>query len=241
MIWHRHWLELRATAFALIGTAVIASLFFIRDSDALSNLEPDMRRELSYGPLRSLTDSLGAAQINLIVFHEEFSWIAIVLLSLFLAGDGLKVSERWTGAQMPSAAQFTLSLPVSRRQVVMTRFASTYVVAALVLFIIAGTNAAVFATTSHPVPLEQLALASAFASLLVLFWSSLFVLVPVILGPRWGMAFTLVAMIVSTAAGMHGMSASAALSMDIGLVVLFAVALGFVLAGAVTAAASEEV
>lgn len=243
MIWYRHWLEMRGSVAAAVGTAVIGSLFYTRDMIVGStdgSLTTRVDRGL-FAPLLSMSESLNASQINLIAFHEEFSWIAILLLSFMLAGDGLRVFDRWTGARLTSAALFTLSLPVSRRRLVITRIVSTYVIATVSLFLIAGTNATVFATTAHPVPLEQLLLASAFASLLVLFWSSVFVLVTVIIGAGWGMAVSMIAMLLSTPAGMYGMSVSAAWRLEIGLVVLLAVVLGFVLLGTVAAAASEEV
>ena len=241
MIWYRHWLEMRAAVMAAVGTAAIGSLFYVRDLIASDdgNLVTRVDRGL-FAPLLSLTDSLGAAQINLIAFHEEFTWYAILMLSYVLSGDGLQVMSRWTGLGLPCATQFTLALPVSRRRVVITRIVASYAVGALALFVIAATIASRFAMTPHPVPLQQLLLASAFATLLVLFWSSMFVLLTVIVGQGWGTAVTTVAMLLSTPAGMYGMSASAARQLDLWLLVLFAVVLGFVLTGTVVAAAAEE-
>ena len=247
MIWYRHWLEMRAAVLAAVATAIIGSLFYVQGLVAASgygDLVAQIKRSGAtppFGPLASLTDSLSVGQINLISFHAEFSWYAILLMSYALSGDGLKVISRWTGQGLPSATQFTLSLPVSRRRVVMSRIASTYAVAALVLFAIAGTNAAAFSFTPHPGPLEQLLLASAFATLLVLFWSSMFMLLTVIVGQGWGTAVTFIAMLLGSSAGLYGMTASAARQLDTGLIFLFAVVLAFVLAGSVAAATAEEV
>ncbi len=243
MIWYRHWLELRATILALIGTAVLGSAYYIQDltggSGGTISRVNDVDGSL-FRPLASLMGSLDAAQVNLVAFHAEFTWYAMLLLSWVLTGDGLRVFERWTNTRLASAAQFTLSLPISRRRIVITRIVSTYVVATLVLFVIAGTNAALFATTPYSVPLVQLLLASVFASLLVGFWSSMMLMLSGIVGPSWGSGVTLVAMLLSTPFGMYGMTASAAWRLEPALLVLLPVALGLVVGGAVATSTSEE-
>jgi hypothetical protein len=237
VIWYRHWLEMRVSVLAAVGTAIIGSLFYIRDLVAASGygdlVSPVRRGDTTppFGPLLSLTDSLSVEQINLISFHSLFSWYAILLMSVVLSGDGLRVVSRWTGLGLPSASQFTLSLPVSRRRLVTTRLVSFYAVSVLVLFAIAATNAIAFSLTPHAVPLEQLLLASAFATLLALFWSSLLVLITVIVGQGWGIGVVLLGMIVGSSAGLYGMTASAAHRLDPALILLFVVILAFVLAG----------
>lgn len=247
MIWYRHWLEMRAAALASVGTAVVGSLFYVRGLVAASGssdlVSPIRRGDTTppFGPLLSLTDSLSVEQINLISLHALFSWYSIILMSFVLSGDGLKVVSRSTLLTLPSATQFTLSLPVSRRRVVVTRIVASYGLGALTLFTIAVTNAVAFSFTSHAVPLEQLLLASAFGTLLVLFWSSMLVLLGVIIGQGWGAAVTLIAMLLSSSAGLYGMTASAARQLDTGLLILFAAVLVFVLAGTVAAATSAEI
>jgi len=239
VIWYRHWLEMRAAVMASVLTAIIGSFLQVRGLLGESGATLAARADRSL--FSALTGSFDTPQINLIAFHEEFTWYAILLLSYILSGDGLKAISHWTGLGLPGATQFTLSLPVSRRRVVITRIISTYTVGAVALFAIAATNAAAFSTTPHAVPLVPLLRASAFASLLVLFWSSMFVMLTVILGKGWGTAMTAIAMIVSTPAGMYGMSASATGQLEVGLLLLFGVVLGFVLAGTIAAAVSEEI
>ena len=247
MIWYRHWLEMRATVLASVGTAIIGSLFFVRNLVAESGygdlVAPIRRGDTTppFGPLLSLTDSLSVSQINLISSHATFSWYVVLLLTYVLSGDGLRVISRWTGMGLPGATQFTLSLPVSRRRVVVTRIVTSYVVGALALLAIAATNAAAFSFTPHAVPLQQLLLVSAFGTLLVLFWSSFLVLLTVIVGQGWAFVVTCVAMLLGSSPGMYGMTASAARRLDPWLIVLFAVVLAFVVAGTVAAATSEEV
>jgi hypothetical protein len=248
VIWYRHWLEMRATVLASVGTAIIGSLYFVRDLVAESGygdlVSPIRKGDTTppFGPLLGLMDSLNASQINLISSHAMFSWFVVLLLSYALSGDGLKVISRWTGTGLLSATQFTLSLPVSRRHVVVTRIVASYIVGALTLFAIAATNAAAFSFTPHAVPLRQLLLVSAFGTLLVLFWSSFLVLLTVIVGQGWAFAVTFIpAMILGSIPGIYGMTASASRQLDPALILLFIVILGFVLAGTVAAATSEEV
>jgi hypothetical protein len=238
VIWYRHWLEMRRTVLmCVVGALVLSPIYYQRE---LRDPRPGIDFTGMFAPLEALTPFLDAAQIKAVARHTEISWVAILFLSFLLAGDGLRVIDRGSLARLPSATQFTLALPITRRRVVLSRIAATYATTVVILGMMMIANVLALMAAGQPVPLGPMLLVSGFASLLILFWSTVFVLVSAIVGAGWGMAVAGITMLLSVPAGLYGMTASAALQLELALLVLFAVIIGLVLAGAVATASSDE-
>ena len=180
-----------------------------------------------FNQLQGLTHSLDAAQIKALSSHIGFVWIATLFSVMVLAGDGLHAIDRFNSAgstsNLRSSALFTLSLPISRRAVAMTRLGAAYFAAVAILAGCTAANALVLLALHRTVPIGPMLFASAFASVIALFWMCATNILVIMLGAPWGAAFGAVAMLFSAIAAIPGMSAAAALQLQWAVLVVIAV------------------
>ena len=107
---------------------------------------------------------------------------------------------------------FTLSLPISRHRIVITRIAAGYAIAAIALATSVAANGFVIAASDETVPIIPMLAASAFASLVILFWICVVTTLLTFAGANWGVVLTLFGMLFTSPLSMYGMSAAAAQS-----------------------------
>src|SRR6476659_5000795 len=113
----------RTVLMCVVGALVLSPIYYQRE---LRDPRPGIDFTGMLAPLQGLTAFFDAAQIKAVARHTEISWVAVLFLSFLLAGDGLRVIDRMSNVWIPSATQFTLALPVTRRRVVLSRIAATY-------------------------------------------------------------------------------------------------------------------
>jgi hypothetical protein len=240
VLWYRHWLELRSNALTLIGAAaVLGPVYFRREL-----FEPrPFRAGFMSEPLLPLITSFDALQVSALQRHLEFMWFAILFVSMMIAGDGLRIFTNQFGRTglVTTPAQYSLSLPVSRRRIVMTRLAAGYALAALVLMVSLMANAAALLAFDRAVPIVPMLLATAFATVVILFWTCVIVTMLVIAGPGWGMSLSVIGMLFGSPVAVYGMSSAAARTLEWPLVVLFGVILAFTIYVSLEIATGEEV
>ena len=241
MIWYRHWLELRSTAVGLIAAAAVLGPFYLRRE----LLDPGPYRGNGYEAnlLRPLIDSLEPLQLTALERHLEFLWFAILFGSLFLAADGLRIFTNQFGRTglVTTTAQYTLSLPVSRHRVVLTRIAAGYLLGAVALTLALAANVVVLKLFDRGVPFVPMLLATGFATLVILFWICILISMLVIAGSGWGVALTLIGMLFGSPVAMWGMSAAAGGTLGWPLLLLFVVVLLVAVYVSVAIVAGEEV
>lgn len=242
MIWYRHWLELRTTALMLTSAAAALGPLYFRSE--LFDPRPAFQPHPIFGPLQSLTSSLDVQQFTAVGRHVEFMWFAVLCGSLFLAGDGLRTFSNQFGRTglVTTTAQYTLSLPISRRRVVTTRLLAGYAIACIALTVSLLANTAALLMLDRSVPLVPMFLATGVGTTVILFWMCVNVVMMVSAGAVWGMSLTVIAMLLSSPLAFHAMSVAAARTPGLRALLLIA---GAALAGAillaVNVASGEEV
>ena len=241
MIWYRHWLELRSVAVGLIAAAGVLGPFYFRRE----LLEPGAYRGNGYEAnlLRPLIDSLEPLELTALGQHLEFLWLAILFGSMFLATDGLRTFTNQFGRTglVTTTAEYTLSLPVSRRRVVLTRIAAGYLLGAVALTLALTANVVALKVFDRAVPFVPMLIATGFATLVVLLWICVLISMIAIAGGGWGMFLTLICMVFGSPMAMWGMSAAAGGTLGWPLLLLFVVVLAFAVYVSVAIVTAEEI
>jgi len=177
MIWYRHWIEIRGglyvaailTAFMSLLSQLLVSSgtnWFAHSGRIIKELEALTPHLAAMGPARFLP--WGA--------HTWASAAAAVMVGIFLAGTGIRTNGFQPGH---ASMYYTLTFPISRFELIWTRFASAcaavYVLFAAMLVV----DCAVLLVMRQPVPLRPMAVSSFLAGLLVVAVMAVFgVLVP---------------------------------------------------------------
>lgn len=153
-IWYRQWLELRWAPFLLLAMMV---LFFPLSST--NALRWDVWLALPghpFGPELAETP-LGAAIGNQVTVWARFAgripWLGFVA-AWILAGNGVRgLLESPSNA----SAAYTLTLPVSRRRLVLTRFLAGLGISVLVMGLVAGIDLLISIGRGEAVPFAPVA------------------------------------------------------------------------------------
>ena len=176
MIWYRHWIEMRGgLRVAAILVAFMCLLFPVLVSSGTNWYAHSGPIIKEYALTPNLT-AMGPARFMPWVAHTWVCAAAAVMVGVFLWGTGIRTS----GFQLGHPSIFyTLTLPISRFELIWTRFASScaavYVLFAAMLVV----DCAVLLIMRQPVPLGPMALSSFLAGLLVVPVMAVFgVLVP---------------------------------------------------------------
>ena len=161
MIWYRHWLEIRGGLWVAAACVAVLCLGFplivvsstdwfqlsgkvIQELRALSPALPEM------GPERFLPWGV----------HTMLSSAAALIVGIFLAGTGIRTNGFAPGHQ---SVHYTLTLPVSRFELLWTRFAAScgaiYILFAAMLLL----DCAVLAAMRRPIPFAAMAVSSLLA------------------------------------------------------------------------------
>jgi hypothetical protein len=176
MIWYRHWLEIRGgLCVAAVFMALMCLLFpvfvggstswFAQSGRIISELNALTPRLTAMGPARFLP--WGA--------HTWVNLLAAVIVGIFLAGN-----IRPNGFQPGQPSMYyTLTLPISRFDLIWTRFASSCAAAYALFAAMLVIDCAVLLMMRQAVPLGPMAMSSFLAGLLVVPVMAVFgVLVP---------------------------------------------------------------
>ncbi len=177
MIWYRHWIEMRGGLYVAAGCMAAACLLFAaivgastgwyaQSGRIISELNPLVLRLPGMTPARFLT--WGA--------HTWVSAAAAVIVGIFLGGTGIRTN----GFQpVHLSSYYTLTLPISRFDLIWTRFASACAAVCGLFGAMLVLDCAVLLLMREPVPVAPMAASSLLAALLVVPAMAVFgVLVP---------------------------------------------------------------
>ena len=176
MIWYRHWIEMRGgLCVAAVFMTLMCLLFPVVVGGSTSWFAQSGRIVNELNALTPQLTAMGPARFLPWGAHTWVNVLAAVIVGIFLAGN-----IRPNGFQPGRPSMYyTLTLPISRFELVWTRFASScaavYALFAAMLLI----DCAVLLIMRQPVPLGPMALSSVLAGLLVVPVMAVFgVLVP---------------------------------------------------------------
>ena len=154
MIWYRHWLELR-------GALVLLSIFlYLFEPNSTNALRWDVWFALPvhpFGPELSSTplgEALGLQIRIWAAFAGRIPWFGF-FTAFVLAGSGVQ-NLLYPGFPMAGYVMHTLTLPVSRTRLVMTRFLSALALALVLGLIASAIGLSVFYAGGESVPLAEI-------------------------------------------------------------------------------------
>jgi len=177
MIWYRHWIEMRGGVRVAAGCMVVACLLFsLVVSGSTSWYAKTGRIIIELNALIPQLTEVGPARFMPWGAHTYASAAAAVMVGLFLGGTGIRTNGFQPGHL---SMYYTLTLPISRFELIWTRFASAsaalYVLFAAMLVV----DCAILILMRQPVPLGPMAVSSFLAGFLVVPVMAVFgVLVP---------------------------------------------------------------
>ncbi len=177
MIWYRHWIEIRGgLCVAAILMAFMSLLFPVILSGGTGWFARTGRIIHELDALTPQLPAMGPAEFLPWAAHTWVCAAAAVMVGIFLAGTGIRTNGFQPGHL---SMYYTLTLPISRFELIWTRFASAcaagYVLFAAMLVV----DCAVLLVTRQPVPLGPMAESSCLAGLLVVAVMAVFgVLIP---------------------------------------------------------------
>jgi hypothetical protein len=177
MIWYRHWIEMRGgLRVAAIFMGMICLLFpvVVGGSTSWYSHSGQIIKELS-----ALTPELRAMGPARFLPWAAHTWVcaaAAIIVGIFLAGTGIRTNGFQPGH---GSMYYTLTLPISRFELLWTRFASACAAVYLLFAAMLVWDCAVLLVMRQPVPLGPMAASSFLAGLLVIGVMAVFgVLVP---------------------------------------------------------------
>jgi hypothetical protein len=192
MIWYRHWIEMRGGLCVAVGCMAAACLLFAAAVGGSTSWYAQSGRIISeFQALVPRLTAMGPARFLPWAAHTWVSAGAAVFVGIFLAGTGIRTNGFQPGHL---SMYYTLTLPISRFDLIWTRFASScaavYALFAAMLVI----DCAVLFIMRQPVPLGPMALSSFLAGLLVVPAMAVFgVLVPLWKEQAGGLLYVAVA------------------------------------------------
>jgi hypothetical protein len=194
MILYRHWLEMRLRVLmSLLFTVLIMIAFASSITGSTRN----------YPANPALLEVLGDEAYRVWRGHAVSALVMALTMSLMSASSGI-VSYPMShgglggfGVQAHRSTYLTLSLPVSRRRLFVTRFAAGLVHLCLGFALSLALNCAYLAWTGLPVPLGPMAMASAAGLLMSVLGSGFICLLVLWVGLGWGTAIGITAAMIA--------------------------------------------
>ena len=177
MIWYRHWIEMRGGfRVAAIFMALLCPLFqlmvrggtswYARSGRIISELNALAPQVFAMGPEQFLP-------------WAAYTWVcaaSAIIVGIFLAGTGIRTNGFQPGH---SSIYYTLTLPISRFELIWTRFASACAAVYALFAALLVVDCAILALMRQPVPLGPMAASSFLAGLFVVGVMAVFgVLIP---------------------------------------------------------------
>ncbi len=165
MIWYRHWIEMRTGLRVAAGCMVAACLLFTLALSGSTSWYAKSGRIIS--ELNALVPQLTAMGPSRFLPWAAHTWAsagAAVFVGIFLAGTGIRTNGFQPGH--PSM-YYTLTLPMSRFELVWTRFASACAAVYILFAAMLVVDCAILLLMRQPVPLGPMAVSSCLAGLVV--------------------------------------------------------------------------
>ena len=165
MIWYRHWIEMRGGLCVAAGSMALMCLLFpvfVGGSTSWFAQSGRIIRELN--ALTPQLTAMGPARFLPWAVHTWVSAGAAIFVGIFLGGTGIRTNGFQPGH--PSM-YYTLTLPISRFELIWTRFASACAAVYALFAAMLALNCAVLLVMGQPVPLGPMAVSSFLAGLLV--------------------------------------------------------------------------
>lgn len=161
MIWYRHWIEMRGGFCVAAACMILACLLFAVMVGGSTGWYAQSGRIINeLNALAPQMTAMGPARFLPWAAHTWVSAAAAIIVGIFLAGTGIRTNGFQPGH--PSM-HYTLTLPVSRIELMWTRFASAcaalYVLFAGMLVV----DCAILVVMRQPVPLGPMAVSSLLA------------------------------------------------------------------------------
>jgi hypothetical protein len=177
MIWHRHWMEMRGgLCVAAVGMVVACLLFALVVSGSTSWYAHSGRIIKELDTLTPELAAMGSTRFLPWGAHTYACAAAAIIVGIFLAGTGIRTN----GFQLGHPSMYyTLTLPISRFELIWTRFASACAAVYILFAAMLVVDCAILALMRQPVPFGPMAVSSFLAGLLVVATMAVFgVLLP---------------------------------------------------------------
>jgi hypothetical protein len=177
MIWYRHWIEMRGGLCVAASCMAAACLLFAAAVGGSTSWYAQSGRTISeFQALVPQFTAMGPARFLPWAAHTWASAGAAIIVGIFLAGTGIRTNGFQPGH--PSM-YYTLTLPISRFELIWTRFASACVAVNVRYAATLVADSAIMRVMRQQVPLGPMAVSSFLAGLLVVPVMAVFgVLVP---------------------------------------------------------------
>jgi hypothetical protein len=182
-LWYRHWLELRpmVTVYGIV-VAIMAMLYPVFLHSASQYLEQTGRFAGEIVALGPVADQVPRTTVVPWALHVTFVSFWVPFLPFLCYGSGLGLKDWRAGSQ--ASTTFTLSLPVSPMEVVLTRIAAAAAVPAFLIALLLAVNSMWVVISGRPLPLWLMTIASLRAAVLMTTALACFSMFAVILGER---------------------------------------------------------
>ncbi len=160
-----------------------------------------------------LVEILPAREVITLIAHADSLVMLIWVMAFLLAGNGFAVffasgQRSWSTAN--AALHYTLSLPLTRTTLVLTRLAAGGAAALLLLALASAGNAVVLSSRGLPLLLGPMIAITGVGLLASLFWIATMAMLAMLFGQGWGLAVSVVGMMFSIAFFMPAMASAAA-------------------------------
>jgi hypothetical protein len=214
-LWYRHWLELRFPALILLLVVVFSVYSFDRELSQLTARLESTGRLPAAGArwFRPLAETLPPREVITLIAHADSLVMLVWATAFLLSGNGFGVpfgSGSRSRGTASGAIQYTLSLPVTRTTLVLTRVAAGGAGALLLLALASAGNAAVLSSRGLPLLPGPMVAIAGVGLLASLFWIAAAAMLVMILGQGWGFGASVVGIMFSIALFVPAMGSAAA-------------------------------
>jgi hypothetical protein len=198
-LWYRHWLELRPMVVLYgIVVAIMALLYPIFLYSASQYLEQTGRLAGEIVALGPVVDQVPRTTVVPWGLHVTFAGFLAIFMPFLAYGSGLGVKNPSWRAVWQASSTFTLSLPVSPVEVVLTRIVAGAAATAFLIASLLAANSIAVVLSGRPLPLWLMTMASLRAIVLMTAVVACFSMFAVVLGERVAATLVFGALILGT-------------------------------------------
>jgi hypothetical protein len=184
-LWYRHWLELRPMVVVYgIVVAIMALLYPVFLHSASEYLEQTGRLAGEIVALGPVIDRVPRTTVIPWGLHVTFAGFLAIFMPFLAYGSGLGVKNPSWRAVWQASSTFTLSLPVSPVEVVLTRIVAGAAATAFLIASLLAANSIAVVLSGRPLPLWLMTMASLRAIVLMTAVVACFSMFAVVLGER---------------------------------------------------------
>jgi hypothetical protein len=198
-LWYRHWLELRPMVVVYgIVVAIMALLYPIFLHSASEYLEQTGRLTGEIVALGPVVDQIPRTTVVPWGIHVTFVGFLAIFLPFLAYGSGLGVKNPSWRADWQASTTFTLSLPVSPMEVVLTRIVAGAAATGFLIASLLAANSIAVAISGRALPLWLMTMASVRGIVLMVAVVACFSMFAVVLGERVAATLVFGALILGT-------------------------------------------